>query len=164
MLPGGIIGGVIVFFWRIISWTVLPWHLWTMHSLADKESLLACIQENIPVSGIYYLLKGPLIFLSIDYNPGLGTTLLTFIVFLAIQIIAASIISWLLLQAKISNYMKRVRFVTITGVAVAVLAYLPSWNWMHFSTAYTFVNFFDAIVGWFLASFAIAKFTKSSFF
>ena len=163
LMNTGIFGGVVVFFWQIISWMALPWHAWTYKKFISQSAVVNCLRENAPSSGIYVAEKGSLVFTSIDLNSSGGMSVFNFIFSLVFQIIAGFIIAWLLSQSKINNYMKRVGFVTGIGAVVAVLAYLPPWNWYHFSTAYTFVNFFDMIISWFLAGLVMAKYAKKSF-
>ena len=83
-----------------------------------------------------------------------------FVISLIIQVLGAGIITWMLMQTKLTPYQKRVSFVTLAGVLVGVLGLLPSWNWWGFSGAYTLSCVADLVIGWFLAGLAIGKLCK----
>lgn len=163
VLTAGILGGVVAFFWKIFSWEVLPWHKALMHRFTNEDLVSSVIRENASSSGVYFSEKGPLIFSMVDLQ---GTTinLLTYIIALALQILGACLISWLLIQTKRNKYWDRVFFVTTIALLIAVLAYLPEWNWIRFAGGYTLVRIFDTIFTWFLAGLVIAKFTKKNLF
>jgi hypothetical protein len=72
-------------------------------------------------------------------------------------ILAAAIVSWILLQTQGLRFLEKTFLVTVVGLLTAILGVLPTWNWWHFSTAYTLVTCLDLIIGWALAGLLLAK-------
>ena len=182
LMKSAVIGAVIVFFWCMASWMLLPWHVQAFNKFSDESSVAHAIRNNAPVDGIYILpntyhynsstsseemekgmmmmQKGPTVFASVHLE-GMGQkTARPFIVSFLIQLIGAAIVSWMLLKTHGLKYKQKVLFVTLFGLAVGVLGLLPAWNWWSLSLSYTASIFFDLIIGWFLAGLAIAKICK----
>lgn len=181
-----VLGGIVVFVWGVISWMVLPWHMETSHQFTDEHAVATVLEENTPVSGIYFLpnchkhtagetaeeikssmeaaksrmKQGPLLFVSIHKEGMDPESVRPFIGSLLIQIIAAIFATGLLLQTKALPYIRRVWFVCALGVFAGVVSTLPDWNWMSFSLGWTVVTFLDLAIGWFLAGLVIAKLAK----
>ena len=44
----GILGGLILFVWSMISWMVIPWHTKTLHSFTSETAITQSIQANAP--------------------------------------------------------------------------------------------------------------------
>lgn len=179
---GSLVGGVIVFLWCWVSWMLLPWHCVVLKKFSDEKSVSHVIQSNAFESGVYVLpnmyayddstpsdemeegmkmmQSGPMMFASVQIQGMEQKTARPFIISLILQIIGAGIVSWMLLQTKKLSYQRKVGFVVLYGVAVGVLGILPAWNWWCLSLGYTASIFFDLIIGWLLAGFAIAKICK----
>lgn len=186
ILKCGIVGGVVVFVWGVISWIILPFHENSLHQFKDEKKVYEAIRDNATESGIYILpnmyvyrngmsqsdmrkmmanqqqmmAKGPVMFASICVEGVSGATYAPFIISLAIQIFGGIVITWMLLQTKISAYKKQVGFVTLVGLLVGILGLLPAWNWWGFSAAYTLNCIADLVIGWALAGLAIGKLLK----
>lgn len=182
-LKCALIGGLIVFIWSLFSWMIFPWHQTCLKKFNNESDVADVIRANAPEAGMYVLPntfayhdgstsqkdmtagmqmleKGPFMFASVKPQ-GIGKmTIGPFIISLIIQIIGAFIATWMLLQAKNLPFKKQVGFVTVFGLAVGILGYLPDWNWWGFSSGYVFAHIVDLVVGWFLAGFAIAKVLK----
>jgi predicted small secreted protein len=178
-----LIGGLIVFIWCLFSWMVFPWHQSSLNRFTNESDVADVISENAPVDGIYILPntfsykdgntsqkemsagmkmmeQGPFMFASVKPN-GIGKMSMgPFIISLIIDFIAAFIVTWMLMQTKNLPFKKQVGFVTVFGLGVGILGYLPQWNWWGFSYAYVFTHIVDLTVGWFLAGFGIAKVLK----
>lgn len=176
---GALIGGFTVFVWSMLSWMVFPWHIQTLYQFTDESAVAKVLRENTHQSGIYILpntshysnhtptkeirkaeeilKKGPFVFASVrlDGMKKMGITPL--IISLCSYILAAAVISWMLLQTSGLRFLERALFVTMIGVLVAVLGILPAWNWWYFSTTYTLVTCLDSIIGWALAGLFLAK-------
>ncbi len=174
-----IVGGIIVFVWSLFSWMVLPWHQNCFKKFQDESAVGHAIKNNAQGDGVYVLPNtfaytdstsqktinkgmemmenGPVMFGVVHPN-GLGKMTLTpFVISLIIQVIGAFIITWMLLQTKGLAFKKKVEFVTLFGVAVAVLCELPAWNWWGFPAGIVIVNMLDFVIGWFLGGLGIAK-------
>jgi hypothetical protein len=183
VIVGGILGGLVMFLWSAFSWMVLPWHQLTMAKFTDELAVAEVIAANAPYSGIYLLPNvqrldaqgrkppreepradalarmqaGPFLFASVARDGTDPTNPWLFLRSLIIQVVAATLITVLLVQTRGLRFWCRVGFVETTGVLIAVLATLPLWNWWQFPLRYTLVNFADFIIGVTLAGFVIAK-------
>ena len=169
MIKGGLLGGVVIFVWSAISWMILPWHMTTMYSFKSDVAMSQAFAANVSQSGIYMMpaqtimaahIVTPLVFASV-YLPGMSSMWPAMIIQLIIQIVSAFLVMGLLAKTALT-YWGRVRFVTIFGVALAIGAYLPYWNWFCFSTGYTLVGMFDLVVAWFLAGVVMARCMRNS--
>jgi len=183
---GGLLGGLVLFAWGSISWMALPWHRVTFESFTDEVAVAQVLSANARGSGVYILPnghrrepgmteaqqkaveedamkrgeQGPFMLASITLH-GWGSMGNAMLVGLLTQIAGALLATWLLLKTSGLQYWGRVGFLVIFALTVAVLAYVPYWNWWHFSTNYTLVAFADLLIGWFLAGLVIAKVASS---
>lgn len=183
VIMGGTLGGLVMFLWGAVSWRVLPWHDLTMGKFTDEAAVADVIAANAPQSGIYLLpnarrldpqadeaarkqartdalartQSGPFLFVSVARAGTDPTNPWLFIRSLIIQIVAATLITVLLVQTRGLHFWCRVGFVETAGVLIGVLATFPLWNWWQFPLRYTLVNFADLIIGVTLAGFVIAK-------
>ncbi len=186
ILKCGLVGGLIVFVWCIVSWMFLPWHHRSLNKFKDESKVYQAIKDNAPVSGIYVLpnmyiyrdgasqsdlnrevssqtqmmQKGPVMFASVCVEGITGSMYMPFIISLIIEVVGAGIITWMLFQTRLTAVEHKIAFVTLAGLLVGVLGLLPSWNWWGFSLSYTLGGMADLVIGWFLAGIAIVKVAK----
>src|SRR5438094_7933582 len=52
---GGLIGGLVLFAWGVVSWMLLPWHLATLEKFKDEANVAQALTANAPKSGVYLL-------------------------------------------------------------------------------------------------------------
>ncbi len=167
LVLGAILGGLTAFLWSFISWDLLPWHEKQLRSFQNEDEVIAVIASHAPVSGNYLLptgpsqegmnpdqkkaaeeirmqkmQKGPLVFAAVR-REGFGSFPRVLLTQLLYQILAALLLTWMLLQTSGLSYARRVAFLAIAGLAASVIADLPNWNWWGYSPAYTFVNLID---------------------
>lgn len=186
LIKAGLLGGLILFIWSTVSWMVLPWHKATMHSFTIEKAVSQSIQSNAPRSGIYFFPSmchpdrqkvqnlaettntkemmtttqcEPLLFVSVALE-GMRPMPVAMGLDLAIEIAAALLVAWMLLQTQGLSYMRRVAFVVIFALAAGIFIHMCYWNWFMFDTQYTLVQVADLVVGWFLAGLVIAKICK----
>ena len=179
LLAGGILGGIVLFIWGGISWVMIPWHAKTFNDFTNEAQVTQVITSSARTSGIYTLpgmshykntpekdhfnteMKGPLVFAAIhlENSPTMKIALLKEFI---IDLLAAVLVTWLVIQAKGSSYLRRVIFVTLFGLAAGVASYLPLWNWFSFSRIFTSVAMADLVIGWFLAGLVIALVTRKA--
>lgn len=186
VLKNGLIAGVILFAWGMISWMALPWHKTTMMKFGNETIVQQALQWNTQAAGVYILPnscqipkntpadkqkemkqkamqqmeKGPFVVAVVQPN-GIGSMKKLMIQGFAIQLIGAFLASWLLLQAKIKSFGGKLMFVGVFALAAAVFGYLPYWNWFGFPTFYTLLDCADLLIGWLLAGTAIAVLSKN---
>jgi len=183
VIKGTIIGAVITFVWGMFSWCFLPWHESVYHGFDNEEFVGWTIKENAKKAGVYIYpyfdhtldkeakkkaweeisakkKEGPIIFAAVAPKGGWHTMsphLITQFLSLAI---AACLISVLVFKSACSSYLGRVFFITCIAFIGGILYMIPFWNWWNFPTKYISVEFFDLVVGWFLAALVMAPFVK----
>jgi hypothetical protein len=54
ILLGGLLGGITLFMWGIISWAVLDWHNNTVRSHEGIHAVVENIDDHLPETGVYY--------------------------------------------------------------------------------------------------------------
>src|SRR5207245_2758043 len=52
---GGLLGGLALFTWGVVSWMLLPWHLATLEKFKDEANVAQALTANAPKSGVYLL-------------------------------------------------------------------------------------------------------------
>jgi hypothetical protein len=52
---GGLIGGLVLFAWGVVSWMLLPWHLATLEKFKDEAKVAQALTANATTSGVYLL-------------------------------------------------------------------------------------------------------------
>ena len=181
LVLGAVLGGITAFLWSFISWELLPWHEKQLRSFQNEDEVLAVIASHAPQSGNYLLptgpseeglsadqkkaaeeirmqkmQKGPLMFAAIR-KEGFGSFPKALIAQVVYQMLAALLLTWMLLQTSGLSYARRVAFLAVAGLAASVIADLPNWNWWGYSGTYTAVNLIDYTLTWLLAGLVIAK-------
>jgi len=184
LILGAVLGGITAFLWSFISWDLLPWHEKQLRSFQNEDEVSAVIASHALQSGNYLLptgppeeglnsdqkkaaeeirmqkmRKGPLMFAAIR-KEGFGSFPKTLITQLLCQMLAALLLTWMLLQTTGLSYARRVAFLAVAGLAASVIADLPNWNWWGYSATYTAVNLIDYTLTWLLAGLVIAKVAK----
>jgi hypothetical protein len=179
LIKGALIGGLTVFVWSMLSWMVFSWHAQTQYKFTDETAVAKVLKENASQSGIYILpntshysndtptkeirkaeeilKKGPFVFASIKLGGMEEMGITPLIISLGSYILAAAVISWMLLQTQGLRFLERVLFVSLIGLLAGILGILPNWNLWHFSTIYTLVTCVDLVIGWALAGLLMAK-------
>jgi hypothetical protein len=185
-LFAGLAGGIILFIWGALAWTVLPLHNPSLHNIANEDAVINTLRANIDTKGVYIFpgmphdqgqaamdvamkkyQQGPVGMIIFDpkgSNPMMPGQM---IVGLIISILSALIAIWFLSRstAAASGYLARVAFFGMFGLFISVFAHLTSWNWMGYPFDYISAWIIDTIIGWLLAGIgitAIAKLPKSS--
>lgn len=163
----GILGGVVLFVWSIISWMVLPWHMTAFHKFKDEVAVTQIIQSNVAASGIYYMplqntanntTQSPVVFAAVHLEPVSKSMTTPMIIGLITQIIAATFVAFLLTRTTGLSYMGRVGFVVAIAFIASLMIHVPYWNWLKFESSYTLIQVTDLLISWFLAGLVMAKF------
>ena len=176
----GLIGGLILFVWGAVSWTILPWQKGQMKSFSDESEVRSAIMDNAKGSGLYVLpnlhkygnnaeeiaaakarmAEGPYVVAAVSVegrNPSMaGSSVLS----LMLKIVAASLVTWLLFKTQQNNQLdfnKSVKFVTVVGVVIALLATIPYGIWFAFPAHFVIGSIIEIVFGWFFAGLAISK-------
>ena len=164
LIKGGLLGGLTMFLWGMVSWTVLPWNRSNVLSFVDEKAVADVVFANAPVRGVYVLPQfnrsandasaGPQVFVAFDErSPGsrarpIGGGLM-------IQILGGFCLAWLLIKAPL-GYWGRVGSATAAGLFAGIVSDLPNWNWWSFSNGFTIASVVDHTLAGFLAGLVIA--------
>jgi|GEM_PF-3295933 len=171
----GIIGGLILFIWSMLVWTVLPWQKHQFKGFMNEKSVSSVIKENAPSSGIYVLpdlrgcfdqdgldkakermKKGPFMMATISLEGKSPDMIGAMIESLIGRIIAAFFIAWVIYYAKLKQN-KVIKFILSLSIAIALSIALPYVIWMGCPMLFGFLTLLEAAIGWFLAGLAMAK-------
>ena len=183
---GGIVGSIIVLIWGFISWAVLPWHDTIFEKFQDEEFVATVIKENVQKDGVYIipsmnteqthltpealkesllqekeaLKQGPFVYAQVKLDGRDPSSMGTYGFSFLTQFVGAMLICWLLLQAKDLHYFGRLYFVTLVGLLIGILAFIPNWNWLGAPLHFTLIMIADMVISWFLAGIVLAAFVK----
>ncbi len=171
LMKGALIGGLILFAYQAVAWMATPWHESTLHGFpndaAIREAAAGITERAIYMSPNPKSMEGgqapggPLVFASV--NPAgvtnMGPAMAAQFVSLALCSLFAT---WMLVQTRGLTFGAKVCFVTTIGVIVGLAGHLPSMLWWGFPQGYTAVEVADAVIGWALASLALAKVVKTA--
>jgi hypothetical protein len=176
VLLGGLLAGVVVFFWGAVSHMALPIGTMGIRQIPDEEAVLTAFRGSITAPGFYFfpgmdhskpasrseqeavmarIKQGPTGILVIHPEGAeamspkqLGTELAT-------NVISALLAAWLLTKV-VSGFAGRVLFVTLLGVFGFITVNVPYWNWYGFPLDFISAELIDQVVGWFLAGLVLA--------
>lgn len=182
LIKGMVIGGIVMFVYLMISWTVIPWHKSTVMSFKNDQAVAVALFENVEKSGIYMLpkvvqpkespvdetaVKGkkpalatapvekPFAFVSV-FKDGIDVKNMS--VPLAEQFLLCLFGALLLtcLLKKVACGCPILLSLKV-GVLVAVFNHVPNWIWYKFPCDYTLVGMADDIIAITLAGLVISK-------
>lgn len=177
LLIGGFLGGILVFAWGSVSWMALGWHDTTLKRFSNEDVVAVTLQTYAPEPGIYVypnagggttpeekqarmddaqkkMAEGPIVFAAVQGpSQGMGRQMAQGI---ASTILAALLVTWLVLQAGLSSFGRRYALVLVFAVAACLVGIAPNWIWWGFATDYTLVGIADVLIGWGLGGLVIA--------
>jgi hypothetical protein len=171
LVLGALLGGLVLFAWGFVSHGVLGWHEAQLRAFTNEPAVQETVVSGVSGSGLYLLpnlspaqqglpkeeraaaesalmerfSRGPTVFAVVRVGSQasmpvlLGGQLL-------LGILTALVATWLLAQAKIPTYGRRVAFVTALAVVLVLFAKLPHWLWWSFPTGFTLVESIDTVI------------------
>jgi hypothetical protein len=181
---GGLLAGVVVFFWGFVSHMLLPVGEMGILNIPNEESVLGAMRNSIQRPGFYLFpymdpkdtseashkallekqKKGP-VGVMVVHPEGtggaepvspqrLGTELAT-------NVLCAMLAALLLAQARPTlGYLGRVAFVTMLGIFGFVMVHVPFWNWYGFPLDFSAGQGIGHVVGWLLAGIVLAAIVR----
>lgn len=182
LLLGSLLGGLAVFVWGTISWTVIPWQMSTLKRFSDQEAVTAALKANAPTTGVYLLPnraasgatveeqkrqdaamerqwgEGPRAFVAY-IQTGAESTVPQMLKGLLFNILAALVLTLLILRSGVTGFTAKLVFMTFIAIFAALITYVPMWNWWGFASDYTLISMADLVVGWMIGGAVIAKVT-----
>ena len=173
-MKAGFIGGFILFIWGAVAWTVLPWQMNQFKHFDNEKDVRFTIKDNAPQSGLYLLpslnhnnpdrlmeakkqmAEGPFIFAAVKEegrNPQMfGSSVAALIT----KVVAACFVAWLLFQTRL-DFNGSVKFITIIGLVIGILASIPYVIWFGFPGTFAISCIIESVFGWFFAGLAMSK-------
>ncbi len=174
VLLGGVAGGVALFVWSVVAWTLLPLHASSLHKLAAEDRVVAALVEAKTPEGLYLIPappdtkgkteeqaaaeieawnersgRGPVATLA--YHPGGRSPTRMFRPMargLGLALAATFFSAWALSRARIASHFGRVGFVVGMGLFAWALGPAMLWNWFAYPADYTVAVLLDALAGW----------------
>lgn len=152
-----------------------------MKSFSSESSVRSAIADNTEGSGLYMLpnlnkysgkpcemaaakermREGPFAVVAVaaeGRNPGMAAGAIQSLI---VKILAACIVTWLLLQTTYAtDVTKAVKFITVVGIVIAIAATLPYSIWFAFPGSFVIGSLFEIVFGWFFAGLAISRVIK----
>jgi len=177
LLIGSLIGGIILFIWSWLAWTLVPIHIGTIQNIDNEEAVITAMSINMDKKGVYVFpampeshdqaaveefnqkyQQGPVGMIFYDPQGGDPMPPSQIILGIIIDIIAAFLAGWFLSRstAAAANYLGRVIYIGMLGVFVTLLSHIVNWDWMNYPLDYTTAWSLDTIIGWILAGLGIA--------
>jgi hypothetical protein len=182
VLLGGVVGGVIVFFWGAVAHMMLPLGQMGMSTISQsrEERVLAELKGAIFEPGLYFfpghdmskplskaetaawearMKKGPTGILVIKPNGGEVMSPKT----LGIEFVSgmlAAVVGSIILYQVTSGYAARVLVLPLVGLFGWLSILVSYWNWYGYPTEYVIAELITEVVGWLLAGFVLATFVK----
>ncbi len=171
---GGVAGGVALFVWNILAWTLLPLHASSLRAFAAEDRVVEALVEARTPEGLYVIpsppdtagmskeeaaaaqeawesraSRGPVATLA--YRPGGRAPNRMFRPMargLVLALAAAFFSAWALSRARIAGHFGRVAFVLGMGVFAWALGPAMLWNWFSYPGDYTIAVLLDSVAGW----------------
>jgi hypothetical protein len=180
LIKAGLVGGVILFAWYSVSWTVMDWHKKTFTSLPFGDVIIQSILEgnqNLnPDSRNSKIYIAPKVIDMNNKEEGYDQSAFAFIALspnglkpmndqiifsILTQTALALIMSLILIIINSSNFFKLYTIVILSSVLFAIGSSLPANNWWGFASDYLFIDALDLLIAWSLAGIPIAFFSKA---
>ena len=176
ILLGGVVGGLVIFFWGYVSHMLLPLGEMGVRTIPNEDDLVASIKKDVREPGLYFVpgwdmsksqsqeemqahmdkvSKGPYGYMVIYPNgrdPSLGKRLP---IELGTNVVCALLAAILVTQLR-PGFIVRVACVTLVGILASIMTLVPYWNWYGFPTDFTLAQIVHHTVGWFLAGLVLA--------
>ena len=176
ILLGGVVGGLVIFFWGYVSHMLLPIGEMGLRTIPNEDDLIAAIKKDVREPGLYFVpgwdmsksqsqeemqahmdkvSKGPYGYMVIYPNgrdPSLGKRLP---IELGTNVVCALLAAILVTQLR-PGFIVRVACVTLVGILASIMTLVPYWNWYGFPTDFTLAQIVHHTVGWFLAGLVLA--------
>jgi hypothetical protein len=182
ILIGGVVGGIVLFFWGFVSHMVLSIGEMGLQSIPKEEALAAAMKTDVPGPGLYFLpgrdmsksqsqeemqahmdkvAKGPFGFMVI-YPTGRDVSLAKRLpIELGTNVVCALLAAIIVSQLR-PGFMVRVACVTLIGLLASIMTNVPYWNWYGFPTDFTLAQLAEHTVGWLLAGIVLAAIVRPS--
>ena len=180
VLLGGILGGIVLFFWGFVWHEVLPFGLIGIKDIPNENTMISAMKANVPEAGMYMIpglqipanatsaqrkaaeeaamkkaSTGPAGFL-IYHLVGKGMDAGMLMTECGTNILQALLVAFLLAQTGLRRFGSRLGFAFLIGLLAAITTNVSYWNWYGFPTVYTVSYMFIELVGFLCVGLVVA--------
>lgn len=182
VLIGGLVGGVVLFVWGALAWTVFPMHSSSILAMANEDSVVTPMKTAMNKKAVYMFPGRPMNMADraaedawmkkraqgpvgiVIYDPSGSSPMMPLQMGIGLldSILTAMLAAWLLSRstAARSGYFARIAYCGMLGLFISLAVHILNWNWMGYPLDYTTGLVADALIGWVLAGAGIAIFVK----
>jgi hypothetical protein len=182
ILLGGVVAGIVIFFWGFLSHMLLPLGEMGLQSIRNEDGLSAAMKKDVPEPGLYFvpgrdmsksqsqeemaahaakIASGPYGFMVI-YPNGRDVSLSKRLpIELGTNVVCALLTAILVSQLR-PGFMVRVACVTLVAILGSVMILVPYWNWYGYPTDFTLAQIAENTLGWLLAGLVLAAIVRPS--
>ncbi len=166
-----LMGGITLFLWGMLSWSILPWHTQTTHQFINETQVTEILKANTHQKGVYL----------IPYNTqskadGITTAFINIVPSTSItdmgmgkkmvmgfasQLVVMMIAALFLYKSYDLNYLCHIGYLGLLGFLIGFGSYIQSWIWVGFETKYTIAMILDYTIGWGIAGAIIGRFSPA---
>lgn len=168
IIKGAILGGLVIFFWFMLSWHVIPWHANSLMGFKDEKAVATALSKSAPDSGVYVLpftnmgkteqkTEKPFAFVSV-FAPGVNmkdSMPSMMIGALVMSMLMAGFLSCLL-SKKVDGFCP-VAFSMKIGLLAGIAAHAPNYIFYHFPLSWTLTGIADNVIAFALAGAVVGK-------
>ena len=160
----GLVGGLILFIWGAVSWTVLPWQMRQFKQFGSERQVLSTIEDNAPQDGLYLApfpgkgksSSGVSVFVAVKT---MGQTPQMFshtIAALITKLVAACLVASFLCKARL-EFHRAVKVLVGLGLLIGLMSTIPYVIWFGFPGTFAISCILESMLGWFFAGLAMGK-------
>lgn len=172
----GLLGGLVVFLWGVVSHMLLPLGETGIDSLPNEAPVVEAIQAHVPEGGFYFFpaydhtaekspeamaawearyAAGPTGVLVVQPQGGVPLSPAQLLTELLTNILGAFLLALVLSRANVTLF-RGAWWGAVLGLFAWLSISASYWNWYAFPSAFVAAEGIDQIVGWFLAGLAMA--------
>jgi hypothetical protein len=180
ILLGGVVAGVVIFFWGFVAHMLLPLGEMGLQAIPNEEALTAAMKNDVREPGLYFvpgrdmgksqsqeemqahmekIVKGPYGFLVIYPNGRDASLSKRLPIEFGTNVLCALLAAILVSQLR-PGFIVRVACVTLVGILASTMTLVPYWNWYGFPTDFTLAQIAENTVGWLLAGLVLASIVR----
>jgi hypothetical protein len=164
LIIGALVGGILVFLWQSLSWTVLGLHNDEYRKAANQDSIISYLSSQFPEDGQYMIpradenasseemekmqesMKGKP-WAVVNYHKSYDTNMVTNIIRgLLVAIIAAFFVTWVLMKNTNSSF--GTTFISAVLIGLAGYLFIPYSGFIWWQAPGATTNLADAIISW----------------
>jgi hypothetical protein len=182
VLVGGVVAGIVIFFWGFVSHMLSPLGEMGLQSLPHEDNLNAAIKNDVRAPGLYFvpgrdmnksqspeemqahmakIATGPYGFMVIYPNGRDASLSKRLPIELGTNVVCALLAAIVVSQVG-PGFAVRVGCVALVGITGSLMTLVPYWNWYGFPIDFTVAQIIDHAVGWLLAGLVLAAIVRPS--